>query len=201
MTILISLSNNQVFFRTFLQVTWVRCSVSDLECARFSWLELESTACDKDYVPSFKGISAPFQWTPGSLCISPPSVWSRRGSRCEHPTQPASAKTNIFVRRTTSQYLGSLIAEKHLRVRKMRRTTMDIKTWAFRPHPSQKSLFTAKKLPMSVWLIPAPAEVAAQPSSGLHISFHLCSCHPFHRQQRISRPHPQEHSRCGTRTN
>lgn len=53
-----------------------------------------------------------------------------------------------------------------------------------------------------VWLIPAPAEVAAQSSSGLHISFHQCSCLPVRRQQRISRPHLQGHSRCrkGTRT-
>lgn len=61
---------------------------------------------------------------------------------------------------------------------------------------------TAKNLlMMCVRLIPAPAEVAAQASSGLHISFHLCSCRPFRRQQRISHPHHQERSRCGTRTN
>lgn len=50
------------------------------------------------------------------------------------------------------------------------------------------------------WLIPAPAEVAAQPSSGPHISFHRSSRRPARRRRRTARPRLRGRSRCRTPT-
>lgn len=69
-----------------------------LSITLFCWSE-ETPQKGKDSGPCQRTcISTPSQWTPGSLCISPPSVWSLRDSTCERPPRPASGNTNVFVR-------------------------------------------------------------------------------------------------------
>lgn len=171
-----------------------------LSITLFCWFK-ETYQKGKDSGPCQRTcISTPSQWTPGSLCISPPSVWSLRDSTCERPPRPASGNTNVFVRGSFSEDWQQRAAPH---VHAMSR--IKISKISFRRNGSNYLHSHHPKHPIKcvcscVLLIPAPAEVAAQPSSSLHISFHPCSCLPVRRHQRTSRPRLRGRSRCRKQT-